>query len=256
MSKPTGQYLIGDCVQVMDTMDPEFVALVCTSPPYNVGIEYAGYDDNRDWLEYFNDLYDFALAAKRVLIPGGRLCVNFPGYAIGNCSGYAHHHAFAASAVRLGYKLYTEIVWDQGFTSRSAWGSFRSASAPRFYSMHEIIQVWAKDDCTRNDRSGETDITANEFTSWTTALWRFHGQVPEKGGHPAPFPPELPKRLIKLLTWPGEIVLDPYAGSGTTLLEAERLKRQWIGIDVSSAYREAFMSSLENLNWHTKTSFV
>ena len=226
----------------MDAMDPEFVALICCSPPYNVGIEYAGYDDNRDWLEYFNGLYDFALAAKRVLIPGGRLCVNFPGYAIGKRPGYAHHHAFAASAVKLGYKLYTEVVWDQGHCERTAWGSFMSASAPRFPCPFEIIQVWAKDETERHDRKGATDITNLEFSEWTNPLWRFSG-VGSKD-HPAPFPPELPKRLIKLLTWPGDVCLDPFCGAGTTMLVAHELKRQWIGIDISPAYREGFLRKL------------
>lgn len=206
------------------------VHLIVTSPPYNVATPYPGYEDAMPWEDYWNLMEAVASLSSYVLVPGGRLCVNWPGYALGTADGHAHHHRFAHVAEEAGFTLLAEIVWDQLVSGHSCqWGSWRSPSAPRFYSSHEIIQVWGKG-TKREDRSGPSDVAPEEFAKWTRSIWKIPGGRDPL--YPAVFPARVPRRLIKLFTWPGERVLDPFCGSGTTLVVARRLGRTAMGCDV------------------------
>lgn len=236
------QYLVGDCLIEMARIPAATVHLIVTSPPYNMGIDYGESSDDLTWPDYWRMLIGFIFASRRVLVPGGRMAVNLPAYAPGKRPGYAHHHRFA-EAVRNqhGWILLIEIIWDQGYCRRTARGSFRSASAPRFPCPHEFILVHAKESGKRGDKKGPTDVTAEEFAEWSRPIWKVSGA--RSKDHPAVFPEEIPRRLIKMLSWPGDVVLDPFAGSGTTLRVARDLKRHWIGIDTNAGYKAAFEAS-------------
>lgn len=134
-----------------------------------------------------------------------------------------------------------QVIWDKTLYtgSSTAWGSWRSARAPAFRGEHEILYVMAKETRIREDIVGETDTTAEEFNLATRELWRdiqtasaWSNEYP----HPAPFPPTLAERVIRLLTQPGDRVLDPFMGRGTTVMVAENMGREGTGIDISREY--------------------
>ena len=135
-----------------------------------------------------------------------------------------------------GWKYHATILWNEGNISRrTAWGSWRSASAPHIIAPVETIIVLYKDEWKRQ-RPGENDITAEQFKDWVLGIWNFNGENGKRIGHEAPFPLELPRRLIKLLSFKGDIVLDPFLGSGSTMIEAINNDRQAIGIELENKY--------------------
>lgn len=227
--------ITGDARKAVHELPSGGVALVVTSPPYNVGVEYPeGRSDALPAGAYWQMLADvFEPLLTEKLMVGGRLAVNWPGYAVGKRDGCAHHHRFATMCGGWGVPLLTEIVWDQQHSDgHCQWGSWLSSSAPRFPSCFEYIQVWCRGSVSRTDKTGPSDVTRDEFMAWTEALWRFPGRRGVRG-YPATFPRELPERLIKLLTWPNDLVADPFCGTGTTLVAAKALGRRWWGCDVS-----------------------
>jgi len=225
------KWVVGDSTKgLYDLIDGVPIHLICTSPPYNMGIDYPAYKDKLPWDAYWNMMREFAEQAYGVLVSGGRLAMNFPGYAIGKRNGRAHHHKFA-SIIPNEFSLLTEIIWNQNVsTCRTAWGSWLSPSAPRFPCPFEYIQVWVKGCPTRKDRKGKGDCTSEEFVEWTKPVWTISGS--RNKAYPATFPEAIPERLIKLFTWKGDTVLDPFAGFGTTGYVADRLGRESICIDL------------------------
>jgi modification methylase len=207
------------------------VSLVITSPPYNVGKEYEGdVKALEDYLGY--DLWPVWRECTRVLRPGGRLCVNIAG-----CWRKPYvplHHLIGDQLQDLGLLMRGEIIWDKGASvgSSTAWGSFKSASNPVLRDQHEYILVFCKDEYKLVGKG--SDLTADEFCLYTKSVW----QIPAKRNHvhPAVFPIELPMRLIKLYSFPGDFVLDPFCGVGATCLAAQKLERQYIGIDCELKY--------------------
>ena len=210
------------------------IDLVVTSPPYNVGLEYdkdddsMSYDDYLLWMErWLGEAYDW-------LAQDGRLCLNIP--LDKNAGG---KQAVGADIIHLatrgiGFGYHSTIVWHEpNISKRTAWGSWMSASAPHVIAPVELIVVLYKYEW-KKQKPGESDITRNEFMEWTNGLWKFNGEKPN--GHPAPFPLELPRRCVKLFSFVGDLVLDPFMGSGTTLVAALQNKRHALGIDISEEY--------------------
>jgi len=230
-----------DCFEGVDLLEDESIDLIVTSPPYNVDLgnnkynkdSYDLYDDNKDYQKYIDDLVILFIYLKRKLKSGGRICIN-----IGNTKNGAVYNAFdLAFNLKAYYIPMTTIVWNKSQTgNRCAWGSFNSPSSPSFPTPIEYILVFAKD-YKKLQYKGETDLTKEEFIDWSLALWNFAPeQRAKKIGHPAPFPEELPKRCIKMFSWVGATVLDPFAGSGTTLKVAKELNRNFIGFEISEEY--------------------
>jgi site-specific DNA-methyltransferase (adenine-specific) len=166
----------------------------------------------------------------------GRLCLNVP--LDKNKGGQQSVGAdFTRTAKELGYRYHSTIVWNEGNISRrTAWGSWMSASAPYVIAPVELIVVLYKQEWKKNRLDGQNDITRQEFLDWTNGLWTFQGESKKRIGHPAPFPLELPRRCIKLFSFLGDTVLDPFLGSGTTLLAAEMNERKSIGIEIDESY--------------------
>jgi site-specific DNA-methyltransferase (adenine-specific) len=131
----------------------------------------------------------------------------------------------------------TTIIWNkENSTARMSWGSFKSPSSPSFPTPFEYILIFAKDTYALQTK-GHTDLTNEEFIEWSSALWTFPPETRiSKKTHPAPFPEELPRRCIKMLSWKGAVVLDPFLGTGTTARVCKKLERNFIGIELNPRY--------------------
>lgn len=211
------------------------VNLVVTSPPYNVGIDYSTYGDSGGYSEYLEFTRTWLRCCYRILSRDGRLCLNVPldKNQGGQQSVYAD---MVAAAKSVGLKYHTTIVWnEQNISRRTAWGSWLSASAPYVIAPVEMIVVFYKESWRRHNR-GVSDITRDEFIEWTNGVWRFNGESGKRVGHPAPFPVELPLRCIRLFSYCDDVILDPFLGSGSTLLACLRTGRRGVGVDVDAKY--------------------
>lgn len=223
-------------------IEPESIDLAITSPPYNVDISYNFHDDAVTYDQYLDFSQQWLTRCLNWLKKDGRFCLNVP--LDKNKGG---QQSVAADLTRIakevGYKYHSTIIWNEGNISRrTAWGSWMSASAPYIIAPVEVIlilykQTWKK------SKKGKSDITRDEFMEWTNGLWTFPGESKKRIGHPAPFPVELPRRCVKLFSYVGDTVLDPFLGSGTTLIAAAN--RYAIGIDIDKDYCELAKHRLE-----------
>ena len=241
----------------MRAVDDSSVQLIVTSPPYNVGKEYAKHHDAmelRDYLAFLNSVWKECV---RVLCRGGRIAVN-----VANTwrKPYIPLNAYIArQLIDLGLLMRGEIIWDKGASAgvSTAWGSFARASNPTLRDVQEYVMIFSKESWKLEEtHSKESGIENLEFVEWTKSVWRspqeqvedaqksiwkFDTQSKRKGGahantHPTPFPLDLPLRLILLYTNVGDLVLDPFIGSGTTALAAKMTQRHYIGYDISPEY--------------------
>ena len=223
------------------------VHLMVTSPPYNVGKEYDEDLSLQDYLAFLQHVWKETL---RVLVPGGRMCINVAN--LGR-KPYIPLHAFIVEqAIRLGFLMRGEIIWDKAASASpsTAWGSWKSASNPILRDVHEYILVFCKDTFKRpNPEKRLSTITRDEFLEYNKSVWNFPAESARKVGHPAPFPVELPRRLIQLYTFANEIVLDPFMGSGQTAIAALKCRRHYIGYEIDQKYIDlADQRIQENLN--------
>jgi site-specific DNA-methyltransferase (adenine-specific) len=219
-----------------DSIASNSIDLVVTSPPYNVDIPYATHDDQLLYKEYLEFSRRWLKRCHQWLKPDGRLCLNVP--LDKNKGGQQSVGSdLTAIAKRVGYRYHSTIIWNEGNISRrTAWGSWMSASAPYVIAPVELIVVLYKREWKKTREDAESDITRNEFMEWTNGLWTFSGESKKRIGHPAPFPIELPRRCIKLFSFVGDTVLDPFLGSGTTLIAASKNNRVGIGIELAEEY--------------------
>ncbi len=218
----------------MDELPDGSVHLLVTSPPYNVGKEY---DQDLSLDEYLAFLQRVWREGLRVLADGGRLCINVAN--LGR-KPYIPLHAYILNGVLdLGFRMRGEIIWNKAASASpsTAWGSWQSAANPTLRDVHEYILVFSKGSFSRKKPAGvENTITRDEFLETTRSVWTFPAEAARKVGHPAPFPLELPRRLIQLYTFPGDLVLDPFMGSGQTALAALRCNRHFVGYETNPDY--------------------
>jgi modification methylase len=210
------------------------VHLMITSPPYNVGKEYDEDLSLEDYLAFLGRVWK---ETWRVLVPGGRMCVNAAN--LGR-KPYIPLHAFISDqAIQLGFLMRGEIIWNKAASASAstAWGSWKSASNPILRDVHEYILVFCKQSFKRpNPAKRANTITRDEFLEYNKSIWAMPAESARKVGHPAPFPAELPRRLIQLYTFENEIVLDPFMGSGQTAIAAQKSKRHYVGYEVDEKY--------------------
>jgi site-specific DNA-methyltransferase (adenine-specific) len=216
----------------MSLIPDDCVALMVTSPPYNVGKDY---DDDLSLEEYLGLLSRVIEETYRVLEPGGRVALNVAN--LGRKPYLALNHHAAGLLRDHGFLLRGEIVWQKarGAGGSCAWGSWQSAKNPSLRDVHEYVLVASKGSY-RRMRIGEDSIDRDEFLAATLSVWTIAPASARRVGHPAPFPVELPKRLIELYTFRGDLVLDPFIGSGSTAVAAVETGRHYIGFDTVAAY--------------------
>ena len=205
-----------------------------TSPPYNVGKEY---DENLTLTDYRELLKNVFSEVYRVLVPGGRACVNVAN--LGRKPYIPLHGFIIKDMLDIGFLMRGEIIWNKASSSSpsTAWGSWLSATNPTLRDIHEYILVFSKDTFNRKKlKDRENTITRDEFLEFTKSVWTFPAEPAKKVGHPAPFPVELPYRLIQLYTFKNDVVLDPFVGSGTTCIAALKTKRYYVGYDNAKEY--------------------
>ncbi|WP_323736437.1 site-specific DNA-methyltransferase [Methanosphaera sp. ISO3-F5] len=220
----------------MSELPDNSVNLMITSPPYNVGKEY---DDDLTIDEYRNLLFNVFNETYNKLATGGRACINIAN--IGRKPYVPLHSMIIDIMLEIGFFMRGEIIWDKSASAGGscAWGSWMSASNPVLRDVHEYILVFCKDSFSKKKVEYKKDtISRDDFLEWTKSIWTFPAVSAKRVGHPAPFPIELPHRLINLYSYEDDVVLDPFCGSGTTCLAAVKNNRNFVGYDVVEDYVE------------------
>jgi DNA modification methylase len=228
----------------MDELPDNSVHLMVCSPPYNASKEY---DQDLNLDEYLGLLKRVWEETYRVLVPGGRACINVAN--LGRKPYIPLHTYIIDQMLGTGYLMRGEIIWNKAASSSpsTAWGSWRSATNPVLRDVHEYILVFSKSNFRRDSKRKESTITREDFLEWTKSVWTFPAVSARKVGHPAPFPEELPHRLIQLFTFKGDNILDPFVGSGTTCLAAYKDGRNYIGYDLNPEYIQLACKRIEEL---------
>ena len=223
-----------------DSRDLSFIPdssihLVITSPPYNTAKEY---DKDMTLEEYRKLIRDVFKEIYPKMVNGGRVCINVAN--VGRKPYLPLHAYITLDLIKLGYLMRGEIIWNKGASAgiSTAWGSWKSASNPTLRDIHEYILIFSKGTFSRKKKSKEDTISKEEFLEYTKSIWTFSAESAKKIGHPAPFPDELPYRLIQLYSFEGDVILDPFCGSGTTCVAAYKTKRYFIGVDIEQKYVE------------------
>lgn len=217
----------------MEELPDYSVHLMVTSPPYNVTKEY---DDNLSLDEYRNLLRKVFKETYRVLVTGGRACVNIAN--LGRKPYIPLHSYIIQDMAEMGFLMRGEIIWNKAASSSpsTAWGSWQSSANPTLRDIHEYILIFSKESFTRKKGEREDTISKEEFLELTKSVWTFGAESARKVGHPAPFPIDLPYRLIQLYTFKNDIILDPFMGSGSTGVAAVKTGRHFIGYEINADY--------------------
>lgn len=227
----------------MDELDDCSIHLMVTSPPYNVRKEY---DEDLTLDEYLSLLHRVFQETHRVLVPGGRACVNLAN--LGRRPYLPLHIYVVQLMLDTGFLMRGEIIWNKGSSASAstAWGSWMSATNPVLRDVHEYILVFSKDTFSRPGEGKESTIRKEDFLDWTKSVWSFPAASARQVGHPAPFPEDLPRRLIELYSFRGDVVLDPFCGSGTTCLAAKLADRRFVGYEIDQSYVELARKRLQD----------
>ncbi len=220
----------------MNELPDNSIHLMVTSPPYNVGKEY---DEDLTLERYKEFLKRVWKEVYRVLVPGGRACVNIAN--LGRKPYIPLHTFIIEDMLELGFLMRGEIIWNKASSSSpsTAWGSWLSAANPTLRDVHEYILVFSKGTFARTKPPNRHNtVSREEFLEFTKSVWTFPAEQAKSVGHPAPFPVELPYRLIQLYTYEGEVVLDPFMGSGQAGLAAIKTGRHYVGYEINERYVE------------------
>lgn len=237
-------WIFHDDIIKTGAIEKNSIDLIVTSPPYGVAVKYENYDDSIPYDQYLSFTRKWLERCHDFVKDDGRLCLNIPldKNKGGQQSVYSD---ITQIAKEVGWKYHSTIVWnEQNMSRRTAWGSWLSASAPFVIAPVEVIVVLYKR-VWRKMRKGKSDISKKEFIELTNGVWTFSGESKKRVGHPAPFPMELPKRCIKLFSYVGSTVLDPFLGSGTTLLACLETNRVGIGVEIDKNYCDLAIKRLK-----------
>lgn len=238
--------IINDSVFDTDEIKKNSIDLIVTSPPYNVDIKYNSHDDQISYEKYLEFSERWMRRCYEWLKDDGRFCLNVP--LDKNKGGQQSVGADLTNIAKkiVGFNYHSTIIWNEGNISRrTAWGSWQSASAPYVIAPVELIIVFYKKTWKKTSGTRESTIEKKDFMEWTNGLWTFGGEKKTRVGHPAPFPLELPKRCIQLFSYIDDTVLDPFLGSGSTLVAVSLNDRKGIGIDIDEHYCEIALNRLK-----------
>jgi site-specific DNA-methyltransferase (adenine-specific) len=229
----------------MSDLPDSSIHLMVTSPPYNVGKEY---DENLSLNEYRDFLKKVWAEVKRILVPGGRVCINIAN--LGRKPYIPLHTFIINDMLELGFLMRGEIIWNKaaGGSPSTAWGSWLSAKNPTLRDIHEYILVFSKGTFSRESNERKSTIQKEEFLEFTKSVWTFPAEPATKVGHPAPFPLELPYRAIQLYSFEGDVVLDPFMGSGQTAIAAIKTKRHYVGYEINGEYISLAEKRIKNFS--------
>lgn len=249
--KLENKFILGSAENMKELPDNS-VHLMITSPPYNVSKEY---DEDLSLKEYLQFLENSFKETYRVLVNGGRACINVAN--IGRKPYIPLSDYISKIMIDIGFNMRGEIIWNKAASASpsTAWGSWQSAANPILRDIHEYILVFSKGDYKREKKGKENTISKDQFMEWTKSIWKMNAESARRIGHPAPFPEELPYRLIQLYSFKGDIILDPFMGSGTTAVSALKTDRKFVGYDINKEYIELAEKRIEPLLKQTKISF-
>jgi len=230
--------IYNDNILSTKVIDSGSIDLIITSPPYNVNIKYNSHDDKMPYTDYLNFAREWLSKCYDLTKDDGRFCLNIP--LDKNKGGQQSVCAdLTTIAKQVGWKYHSTIIWnEQNISRRTAWGSWLSASAPYVIAPVEVIVILYKKRWKKESGSRISDINKTEFQKWTNGVWNFSGESRKRVGHPTPFPVELPKRCMKLFSFVGDTILDPFLGSGSTLVACTQTGRKGIGIEIDQGYCE------------------
>jgi site-specific DNA-methyltransferase (adenine-specific) len=226
--------IIAKSSEFMTEIPDHSVHLMVTSPPYNVGKDY---DEDLTLEEYLEFLQRVWQEAHRVLVPGGRACINIAN--LGRKPYIPLHAYIVQDMAKIGFLMRGEIIWNKASSASgsTAWGSWCSPANPTLRDVHEYILIFSKAGFSRkNLEKRRATITREEFLEFTKSVWNFPAVRAKQVGHPAPFPIELPHRLIQLYTYEEEVILDPFMGSGQTAIAALTGNRRYLGYEIEADY--------------------
>lgn len=235
-AKFINQIICGDSLEVLRAFPDNSIDLVFTSPPYNFGLEYDSQNDAHFWDNYFQKLFAIFDECIRVVKFGGRIVVNVQPL----FSDYIPSHHIISNYF-IGKKMIWkgEILWEKNNYNckYTAWGSWKSPSNPYLKYTWEFLEIFSKGSLKKTGLPENADITPDEFKEWVVAKWSIAPERKMKEyGHPAMFPEKLAERVLKLFSFKGDIVLDPFNGVGTTTAVAKKFGRKFVGIDISQEY--------------------
>jgi DNA modification methylase len=240
--------ICGDSEEILKKIPNNCIDLIFTSPPYNFNKEYDKYKDKNNWNEYYKKLFSIFKECIRVLKNDGRIIINIqPCYN----ENMPTHHIISNFFLENKTIWKGEIIWEKNNYNckYTAWGSWKSPSNPYLKYSWEFLEIFYKNNHKHEGKKENIDITADEFKKWTYAKWNITPMTTmKKYEHPAIFPDELAKRVIKLFSYKNDIVLDPFNGVGTTTKVAKELNRKYIGIDISPEYTKKAEARTLKLN--------
>lgn len=239
--------ICGDCIEVLKSMPENFIHLIVTSPPYNVGKPYKNHNDRMPHKEYLDWLEKVWKECYRVLVTGGRICIN-----VSSVTADGEYQPLFADIItqmrEIGFIMRGEIIWyKQTIYKRTAWGSWKSPSNPHLVQPYEFVLIFSKKQMKLEGNKEKIDITKDEFIKFSNSFWEITPQTRPKG-HPAPFPEELVYRLIKFYSYVDNIILDPFGGSGTVPVVCIKNNRKYIYIDNCKEYCEIAEKNLKQIN--------
>jgi len=236
--------------EAMNEIPDYSLHLMVTSPPYNVTKEY---DKDLSLQEYRDLLRAVFKETYKKLVTGGRACVNIAN--LGRKPYIPLHSYIIEDMLDIGFFMRGEIIWNKANSASpsTAWGSWLSAGNPVLRDIHEYILVFSKESFSRKKINKKSTISRDEFLEWTKSVWTFPAVSARSIGHPAPFPVELPYRLIQLYTFEADIVLDPFIGSGQASIAAIKANRHYIGYDINEEYVKLAKKRIAKFEFDFKT---
>lgn len=255
---PRNELLCGDARDILPQLPDESVQLTVTSPPYNIGKNYEGYDDRQplpEWKELMRDVFEELF---RLTAPDGKVCINV-GVSFGQTDVDGRYFRIPLNrhiidiAQDVGFDLFDEYIWVKpSFASHGGGALFGSYPYPTNFmanQQHEYVLVfrkWVSEHYheTRDipakgtSKREESKLTKDEWREFTKSVWEIPPAKPSKFGfdHPAMFPVALPERLVRLYSFVDDVVLDPFIGTGATAIAAEETDRAFVGIDQNEEY--------------------